>query len=376
MPRRSRFLLVIVFLTAVLASALAAQTRPRFYDTAGAPQGRVRLAVFYPSTGTLKALLALREQGMMPASGLEIIGLHHEKEKTAYAEAEAFVRENNLDWIHFHTITADLSPETLFARNAVSAELERIFALSSGIIFFGGPDIPPALYGEKTGLLTVIDDPWRHFLELTAVFHLLGGSQDPAFKPYLEGRPDFPVLGICLGMQTLNVGTGGTLVQDIWSDIYGRRSFEDVIALGQPNWHTNPNRRVAVLDKDLLPYMLHPIRLAASGKFVTGFGFQSSDQPYVLSAHHQAAGRLGRGFKVAAASLDGKVVEAIEHVKFPFVLGLQFHPEFPLLWDEKPRYKITPRDKELFGCRPYLQSRPPSLDFHKKIWAWLFASLH
>jgi putative glutamine amidotransferase len=375
MKRLFRLAALFVLSAAAGAGLLSAQTPARFFDTAAAPQGK-RLTVFYPSVGTLKALLALKEQGLVPVSDLEIVGVRHLKEKTDYAEAEKFVREKKLDWIKFHTVTADLAPETIFKPNAASAELEKIFALSSGIIFFGGPDIVPALYGEKTGLLTVIDDPWRHFLELTAVFHLLGGSQDPAFKGYLEKRPDFAVLGICLGMQTLNVGAGGTLIQDIWTDIYHLKTFEDAVALGQPAWHTNPHRRIDVLDKSLFPYMLHPVRFAGTSRIAAALGLRPADAPYVMSAHHQAAGRIGRGLRVAAASLDGKVVEAVEHEKYGNVLGVQFHPEFPMLWDTEARFRIASADPELFGCRTYLEARPPSFEFHRRLWAWFFGSLH
>ena len=376
MNHRFRLAALLALIISAGAVLLPAQTPARFFDTAAAPQGRVRLTIFYPSVGTLKALLALKENGLIPVSDLEVVGVHHQKEKTDYAEAEKFVREKKLDWIHFHTVAAELGPETIFKKNAASAELEKIFALSSGIIFFGGPDIVPALYGEKTGLLTVIEDPWRHYLELTAVFHLLGGSQDPLFKGYVEKRPDFPVLGICLGMQTLNVGTGGTLIQDIWSDIYHLKAFEDAVALGPAVWHTNPHRRLNVLDKSLFPYMLHPVRFAETSRLAAALVLGPGDTPYVMSAHHQAAGRIGRGLRVAAASLDGKVVEAVEHEKFPHVLGLQFHPEFPMLWETEPRYRIAPGDKDLFGCRTYLEARPPSFEFHRRLWDWFFRSLH
>jgi putative glutamine amidotransferase len=376
MNHRLRVVVLVILIAAAGAALLPAQTPSRYFDTAAASPAKVRLTVFYPSLGTLKALLALKKQGWIPIPDLEVVAVRHQKEKTDYAASEKFVRDEKLDWIKFHTITADLGPETIFKKNAVSTELEKIFSLSSGIIFFGGPDIVPALYGEKTGLLTVINDPWRHYLELTAVFHLLGGFQDPSFKGYMEKRPDFPVLGICLGMQTLNVGTGGTLIQDIWTDIYHLKTFEDAIALGPAGWHTNPFRGIAVLEKDLLPYMLHPVRFAETSRIGPALGLEPADRPYVMSAHHQAAGRIGKGLRVAAVSLDGKVVEAVEHETYAHVLGLQFHPEFPMLWETEARYKIAPTDKDLFGCRTYLEAHPPSYEFHKKLWAWFFGLLH
>jgi putative glutamine amidotransferase len=374
MKQRLRSSIAAILLGAALILPLPAQAPARFFDTAAPPHGRPRLTVFYPSTGTLKALLALKAQGWLP--DLELVGVRHANEKTDYDAAERFVREERLDWIKFHTVTAELGPETIYKKNAVSDELEKIFGLSSGLIFFGGPDIVPALYGEKTGLLTVIDDPWRHYLELTAVFHLLGGSQDPHFRGYLEKRPDFPVLGICLGMQTLNVGTGGTMIQDIWADTYGLKTFEDAAALGQAAWHSNPWRRIAPQEKNLLPYMLHAVRFAETGRITAALGLKAGDRPFVMSAHHQAAGRIGRGLRVTAVSSDGKVVEALEHEKYPFVLGLQFHPEFPMLWESAPRFRLTPADRELFGCRTYLEARPPSFAFHSRLWAWFMGALH
>lgn len=373
-PQR-RSLAAILTGLLIVASAAPAQAPERFFDTASAPQGKVRLTIFYPSTGSLKALVAVKEQGFIPYDNLEIVGVHHERERTNYAESEKFVKDNNLDWIHFHTIQSDVGLDTLFKKNAVSAELEKIFSLSNGIIFFGGPDIMPAAYGEETSLQTNINDPYRHYIELTAIFHLLGGFQDPSFKAYLEKRPDFAVLGICLGMQSLNVGTGGTLVQDIWQETYLARTVEDAIRLGPFQWHTNPYPKTAPLERSLIPYMLHPIRPAESGKLVTALGLNPADRPYVMSAHHQSAEKIGRGFKVIATSVDDKVVEAIEHEKYPNILGVQFHPEFPMLWDAAPKYKVAPEDEDFFACRTVLEKNPPSFEFHKRLWGWFFSAL-
>ena len=357
----------------LVQTALIAQTPPRFFDTAAAPADVVRLMICYPSTGTLRDILALKEQGLLPAEKFEIVGIYHAKERTNYREAQKFVLDRKLDWIHFHEIAADIGPSDLYKANAASKEFETIFAKSDGMIFFGGPDIPPAAYGEKTSLQTIIEDPARHFLELSFIFHLLGGSQNDAFKGFLERRPDFPILGICLGMQTLNAGTGGTLVQDVLTDIYGKKYVEDVIAMGQPNWHTNPWRKLHPETRELLAYMLHPIQFSPGSKFLAEMRFTPADQPYIMSAHHQAASRIGRGLKIAAASLDGKVVEAVEHTKYRNVLGVQFHPEFPMLWDTEPKYKFTPADKELIAINGFLKAHPPSLEFHKKLWTWFFS---
>jgi putative glutamine amidotransferase len=145
--------------------------------------------------------------------------------------------------------------------------------------------------------------------------------------------------------------------------------------LGPFAWHTNPHPKLAPLERSLIPYMLHPIRLYETGKLVTALGIEPDAKPYVMSAHHQSVEKIGRGFKVIAASDDSKVVEAIEHEKYPNVLGVQFHPEFPMLWDATPKYKVAPDDKDLFACRTVLEKNPPSFEFHKKLWGWFFAAL-
>jgi putative glutamine amidotransferase len=337
--------------------------------SAGARE-EITIAVLYPSAGTIKELVALRQNHLIDIPRLSVIGIYHEKERTDYAEAREFVRANNLNWITFQPLSGPLAEDNLFQQNSCSGEFERIFKECDGIIFFGGPDIPPVLYGEKTNLLTQIEDPYRHFLELSFIFHLLGGYQDETFKPLLESRPQFPVLGICLGCQSLNVGTGGTLIQHIWSEIYGQNYVEDVIALGQENWHENPWPRLFP-QNDLASYFLHPIKLSAPGKFCASMGFDPQDTPFVYSSHHQMAEKLGKGFRVIATSLDGKVVEALEHERYPNVLGVQFHPEPPGLYDPAALVRFTPQDKEPLNPRSFLEAHSPSLAFHQKLWAWI-----
>jgi len=194
------------------------------------------------------------------------------------------------------------------------------------------------------------------------------------FKALLESSPKFPVLGICLGAQSLNVGTGGTLVQDIWSDKYGKKYLEDVIALKKENWHTNPYARLYP-EKKLISINMHPIKLREKGIFCQMLAFKKEDTPYILSSHHQAVLKPGKGIIIAATTLDGKVVEAIEHEKYPHMLGVQFHPESSSLWDAEKKFRFTLQDKEEKSLRSILDNNPPSFAFHKKIWAWLSQKL-
>jgi len=71
-----------------------------------------------------------------------------------------------------------------------------------------------------------------------------------------------------------------------------------------------------------------------------------------------------------ALSRDHNIPEAIEHKKFTNVLGVQFHPEHPMLWDTKPQFRQKPGDP-LTSYNAILAGTPPSLDFNKAIWKWL-----
>ena len=349
------FILCAILIICINGCKVSYQPPERFFDTAEPISEEVRLTILYPSTGTLRAITELREQELITIENLTVIGVYHEKERTDYQRSIEYVGENNLRWFKFHKISGELSKDTLFQKNTCSGEFEMIFNKSDGVIFFGGADIPPYIYGEKTNLLSGISTTYRHFLELSFIFHLLGGFQDEDFTPLLDLEPEFPVLGICLGAQSLNVGTGGTLTQDIWSEKYGKKYAEDVFTLGKENWHNNPYARVYPEER----------------LFCSALGFEEGDTPFIISSHHQMVEMPGKGMTIIATSLDGKVPEAIEHKKYPHVLGTQFHPEFPILWDAVRKSRIIPQDEEGINLNSFLKDNSPSWNFHKKIWSWL-----
>jgi putative glutamine amidotransferase len=360
---------------AAAATPLACQTPDpeRYLDGVPARDASVRLVIFNPETFNIRALATLRKNGVIDIPNLTVVGVYHERQTGNFAESRKYVEENKLDWFKFHVVRAEISEPVLFKTNACTPEFAQIVKKADGVIFFGGPDIPPSVFGEKTLLLTDISDPFRHYLETSAVFHFLGGSQDEKFKALLEGRPGFPVLGICLGFQTLNVGTGGTLVQDIWTEVYGKTTVEDVIALGPEQWHNNPYRLLFPLDK-LMGYNFHSLQLGDNGLFVKAMGFKSSDHPRILSSHHQALEKMGLGLVAIASSRDGRIVEAVEHKKYPHVLGIQFHPEHPLLFDAEPRQRQKPGDTPT-SFLAILEGTPPSVEFNKGIWRWFAGQL-
>ncbi|HEK85081.1 MAG: gamma-glutamyl-gamma-aminobutyrate hydrolase family protein [Candidatus Saccharicenans sp.] len=328
----------------------------------------IRMTVFYPSLSTVKNLQALREKGFINITNLKVTGVYHVKELTNYQEAKKYVEDNKIDWFTFHPVSAEINQKNVFESNPATKEFEEIIKESDGIIFFGGPDIPPALYQEKTNQLTIIEDPYRHYFELSAIFHFLGGYQNENFKPLLAHKPKLPILGICLGAQSLNVGTGGTLIQDIWLEVYRKNFVEDIIALGSDCWHNNPFIKLYPEER-LSGYNFHWIKMLPDGFFVKELGFSEKDQPRILSSHHQAIKKLGKGFKIVAVSPDGKIVEAIQHTVFPNVLGIQFHPENYRLWDEKFHIRQKPDDKPE-SYWEILKNNPPSVEFHQRLWQW------
>lgn len=161
----------------------------------------------------------------------------------------------------------------------------------SGILVTGGAfDVPPEMYGEapqpKLGALK----PERSHFELSLI------------RVAIQRK--LPILGICGGMQLLNVAYGGTLIQDIGSELPMSKSHE------QTHDRTQPAHPIEVRDKTIL------------AECMGGRG-----QAMVNSTHHQAIKKLGAGLLVSATSPDG-VVESIELPNHEhFVLGVQWHPE-------------------------------------------------
>jgi putative glutamine amidotransferase len=369
----------LILLIGLVPGILPAQSQERYFDGPFIKDRPLTIAALHPTEGTLSTLLTLQKTGLLPKENIIIVGvfleqeLENVRERSSYKRAMELVEKKQLDHIKFHMIEGRLGPDKLFQENSCTADFLKLFSRSDGIIFFGGPDIPPVIYGEPTHLMTEITTPARHYLEVSLAFHLLGAT-GKSTKPLLETRPTYPVLGLCLGCQTLNVGAGGTLIQDIPAETYQIYSYEKITEMPSHTWHRSPFRYMYP-EKKLSSFWLHPIALKKDGLFCREWQFKSGHRPYVYSSHHQAVGVPGKNFKIAATSLDGKVVEAIEHTLFPNVLGVQFHPEASRIWKQNDGFKYKPEDKQGKTIMEILEANPPSLLFHKLLWAWFSMEL-
>ncbi|MGW4647346.1 gamma-glutamyl-gamma-aminobutyrate hydrolase family protein [Kitasatospora sp. NPDC004289] len=156
-----------------------------------------------------------------------------------------------------------------------------LLARVDGLVIAGGPDVNPSLYGEQPHPRTRAFAPERDHWEAALLRAALASG--------------LPVLGICRGMQLLNVVCGGTLIQHL---------EEGAAHLGSPNH-----------------YGSHPIRPLPGTRLAE---LLPEAEVVVPTFHHQAVDRVGEGLTVSARAEDG-TVEAVEGEGF--VLGVQWHPE-------------------------------------------------
>jgi putative glutamine amidotransferase len=165
-----------------------------------------------------------------------------------------------------------------------------------GLMLTGGDDVAPARYGELAHATVVEAEPGRDEFELALI--------------RAARARNLPILAICRGVQVLNVACGGTLIQDIPSEVPGALPHRFDVPPHQPYSLAHE----VWIDQDTLLWNLMRERLS------------DADACEVNSRHHQAVKRVAAGFKVAATAPDG-VIEAIEDPAARFCLAVQWHPE-------------------------------------------------
>jgi putative glutamine amidotransferase len=156
-----------------------------------------------------------------------------------------------------------------------------------GIVFGGGGDLDPNLFGSRVHATHYAVDRERDAFEMV----LMNGAL----------QRGVPVLGICRGLQVLNVLRGGDLHLHLPE------------AVGESVIHRQSSKR----------HVHHPVRIAAGSRLAELLGTEHLD---VASWHHQGVDRLGRDLRAVAWAADG-TVEAVEDPKQPGVLAVQWHPE-------------------------------------------------
>lgn len=314
-----------------------------------------RIGLINPSAGSLNSVLNLMKNGYLHADSIVIVGLLHKTQEATINSTREFLKNNGLTNVELFVIQGSISIDSLFLENACSREFREIFEKTDAVIRFGGDDIVPKIYGEETFLTTQLLHK-GHNWEISFLYHLLGGFQNPNYKPFLDEKPDYPVLGICLGMQEMNVATGGSMYQDIPYQIYGKTTFEGLQTLGSENIHKNYWDRMDN-ENEYSFIHFHPIKIS-EGSFLK---FKNiSENPVVASVHHQSAKKIGKGFNVAATSMDGKVVEALQHTRFKNVYGIQFHTDFSSLYEAGETFKVSPAET--------IELSDDTKLFHKLFW--------
>jgi putative glutamine amidotransferase len=172
---------------------------------------------------------------------------------------------------------------------ALERDPDQVLDLIDGLILAGGADIDPASYGETPHPETRHTVPERDDFELALARRAL--------------ERDLPLLGVCRGMQLMNVATGGTLLQHL-PDSHG---------------HHEHRRKAGTFDG-----ADHDVRLLEGSLAARAAG---ETVHATKSHHHQGIDRLGEGFEVTGWSAIDDLPEAFEMPERRFALGVQWHPE-------------------------------------------------
>jgi putative glutamine amidotransferase len=169
----------------------------------------------------------------------------------------------------------------------VAGEPDSLLDRIDALMLAGGVDVDPAAYGARPHPEVTETVPERDRFELALAHRAL--------------EREMPLLGICRGMQLLNVARGGTLVQHL-PEVVGHEEHR----------HT------------LGAFADHEVRLEPGSLAARAAG---AEQLAVKSHHHQAPDELGEGLEVTGWSTPDQVPEAVEDRRLPFALGVLWHPE-------------------------------------------------
>jgi len=173
------------------------------------------------------------------------------------------------------------------------ATLRAVYEHLDGVFLTGGVDVDPASYGEPRHELCDRTDPPRDATELALIRWAVADKK--------------PVLGVCRGIQALNVACGGSLYQDVTAQ-HPRAIKHDYFPTA---------------DRYPRDYLAHPVRVGAGSRLASVLG---AEQVQVNSMHHQGIKALAAGLRATAHAPDG-LIEGVEKPDAGFVIGVQWHPE-------------------------------------------------
>jgi putative glutamine amidotransferase len=180
--------------------------------------------------------------------------------------------------------------------------LEDALDVVDAVVIGGGRDIEPHRYGQEPHAALGPPDPHRDEFELELVQRAIDR--------------ELPILGMCRGVQVINVALGGTLVQDVGlAPEWGEHPTDR-------GWHRWKEVERASLsnEADMPQHPRHPMAVRSGSRLHAALEVEEID---VNSFHHQAIDRLGEGLRVTGFAPDG-VIEVIELATDPYVLGAQF----------------------------------------------------
>jgi putative glutamine amidotransferase len=317
----------------------------------------------HPTVQNLETIQFLLQNNILKLQDEEFIGVYSAEESYDYSKSVALLKKPEMNRFHLQKIDGPENANRIFAENCWTKMFRKLFDHSVGIFFFGGPDIQPEIYGQKN-LYSEVTDPNRHSFELSLLFHLLGGKQNETFFPFMTAKPGYFVTGFCLGLQSMNVATGGTLTQDIPTQTYKKKNAEENLKLNKDKLHRNYWQEISK-DTSLMGINFHHIQFTADPFFLKTVKADKELKPQVLSSHHQSIDELGKDLIVTATSMDGDVIEGIHHRIYPNVFAVQFHPEVPALYKEGKKLKFAPNDTPKSF---YEILSPADREFHLKYW--------
>ncbi len=204
-----------------------------------------------------------------------------------------YLEQSIAHWLLAHDALAFMIPAIVqdagVSRSSISLG-DYVRALD-GLVLQGGADVSPASYGEEPLAPEWGGDRVRDLYEIELFWECA-----------IQGKP---VLGICRGHQLINVALGGTLYQDIGTQIAGAASH---------------------VDREAYDRHQHDIEIVPGSGLAQLYGMRR--HVTVNSIHHQSIKTLGRGLAVEAVSPADGVIEAVRWSGSSYAVGLQWHPEF------------------------------------------------